>query len=272
MPLYHVAIVGSLIGLLLTDSATAQSITNDPGPSASSTQSQPSFSDNIRRIADAIESVNTRQDSTDENDRAQRDLNAQEDMAKWAKWMFVATFFQGFVALITLYLVRSTLRETKRTADAAVDAAKAAAEQSKTAEAEFVATHRPKLHITVARVDAHTSGPVKILLIVGNVGVTRVERLQIKCAVIQGEYVPVALTFADVSPDKNGLVSGEVARANHISTLIEQPHLYADVFCIGTIAYTDQRGTVRYAGFCRKYDGETGRFVATNDPDYEYSY
>jgi hypothetical protein len=42
------------------------------------------------------------------------------------------------------------------------------------------------------------------------------------------------------------------------------------LFVIGRIYFRDTQSTVRHMTFCRKYDPGCGRFVATDDTDYEY--
>ncbi|TMM55396.1 hypothetical protein [Sulfitobacter sabulilitoris] len=46
-----------------------------------------------------------------------RDLNAQEAMAKWARWMFWATIGTAFVTLVGLILIGFTLRYTRKAAE-----------------------------------------------------------------------------------------------------------------------------------------------------------
>ena len=40
---------------------------------------------------------------------------------------------------------------------------------------------------------------------------------------------------------------------------------------IGRIIYEDELGHRRETGFARKFDWANARFVAINDPDYEYT-
>ncbi len=61
---------------------------------------------------DAVEAIK-------EEDQDTRDLNAQERMARWALWMFVAASAGTVVAVYGLVLIRRTWAEAKRTADIA---------------------------------------------------------------------------------------------------------------------------------------------------------
>lgn len=75
-------------GCLAAGIAYAQPVSNDAGSEqrsaqekakpASQAQSPVPFSESVRRIAEAVEAINTRQDSAEESNRAARDLNAQE--------------------------------------------------------------------------------------------------------------------------------------------------------------------------------------------------
>ena len=58
-------------------------------------------------------------ESKAENDRAERDLNAQEDMAFWAKLMFWANFATVALTFVALVAIIRTLHHTRRAADAA---------------------------------------------------------------------------------------------------------------------------------------------------------
>jgi hypothetical protein len=53
-----------------------------------------------------------------DDERAERDLKAQEDMAKWALWMLVAAAIQTVVGAIGIYYVKHTL-DASRAANAA---------------------------------------------------------------------------------------------------------------------------------------------------------
>jgi hypothetical protein len=44
------------------------------------------------------------------------------------------------------------------------------------------------------------------------------------------------------------------------------------VFCVGVIAYRDKNDIERLTGFCRRYDGNSERWLQLADHDYEYAY
>lgn len=99
----------------------AQSPSNTPRSNSSSYNGEANAAENVQvaanlgRIASALEAQNTDTDA----DRKQRDLNAQEGMAKWAKWMFWAAAAQAILAGIGIVLIWITFQETRRAADSA---------------------------------------------------------------------------------------------------------------------------------------------------------
>lgn len=123
-------------GCLAAGIAYAQPISNYGGsqpratqektPPPKQEQSPPSFQENIRRIAEAIEAINTRQNSAEESEHTARDLQAQEKMAFWAMAMFFAALAQLVAACVTLYYLYATFKEARRTAEAGISAARTA--------------------------------------------------------------------------------------------------------------------------------------------------
>jgi hypothetical protein len=59
--------------------------------------------------------------SAEEEDRAKRDLAAQERMAYWAKWMFWAAFSTVVLTMVGIFLIWRTLIHTRHAAEAARD-------------------------------------------------------------------------------------------------------------------------------------------------------
>ena len=56
-------------------------------------------------IARALEAANNKPTPADEEQRAQRDLSAQENMATWAMWMFWAAFSQVILTTAGVFLI-----------------------------------------------------------------------------------------------------------------------------------------------------------------------
>ena len=96
--------------------------------------------DALDSLTSAVKSLKDNPESEAENKRAQSDLKAQQDMANWAFWMFVATAATVFLTFVGVLLIWRTLVHTRDAAkssaemadqaivasNAAVDAAKAA--------------------------------------------------------------------------------------------------------------------------------------------------
>lgn len=74
----------------------------------------------LEKIETAIRDLIAEEDKIEsqrQQDEQTRDLIAQEDMAKWAFWMTLATAAGVMATLIGLYLIYRTLHHTKRAAD-----------------------------------------------------------------------------------------------------------------------------------------------------------
>ena len=74
--------------------------------------------------------------ATREDERAERDLIAQSEMALWAFWMLIVTGVTAAVTGIGVYYVRSTLMQAGETNRAAVAAAEAANEANRIMRSE----------------------------------------------------------------------------------------------------------------------------------------
>lgn len=129
-----IALAGLVLGLPQAQSvgaggsaATAQV---QAKPRADARPSLPvAIQNDIQRIARALETANRKQPSPIEEERAKRDLQAQEDMAHWAKWtvgLFITATLEMLITAAGVFLVWRTLlsaregvKEAKRAADAA---------------------------------------------------------------------------------------------------------------------------------------------------------
>jgi hypothetical protein len=76
----------------------------------------------LERISRAIDTANEQANAPDEQKRAERDLHAQEQMAKWAKYMLYIAGGEIIVTLTGVVLVLFTLIYTRDAARAARDA------------------------------------------------------------------------------------------------------------------------------------------------------
>lgn len=71
----------------------------------------------LARIARAIEATKSDPYAEANENRAERDLTAQQDMAKWAMWMFVAAALTTFLSAIGVFLIWRNLIHTRRAAN-----------------------------------------------------------------------------------------------------------------------------------------------------------
>jgi len=119
------------LGLILTSSTYAQTVSHHPSHSheAGAGHAQPTANvppslpitvqDYIKRIASALEAANAKKPSADEQRRADEDLNAQKEMARWAKWMFWVGVAELLLTMLGVFLVWRTLKASWAAANAA---------------------------------------------------------------------------------------------------------------------------------------------------------
>lgn len=75
-------------------------------------QGHSSLQDAINRIADTIDSIASQPEPTDQRKRAEKDLRAQIEMAKWAKIMTGVTVAQVILTVLSLIAIIITLKHT----------------------------------------------------------------------------------------------------------------------------------------------------------------
>lgn len=78
--------------------------------------------DALDRIASALEAANNPPDAAQEDRRAGDDLQAQQDMAKWAFLMFIANAVGVLIGGVSLFLIWQTVSYTRQGSIAARDA------------------------------------------------------------------------------------------------------------------------------------------------------
>jgi hypothetical protein len=113
-------------GIALIISANAQGAPgrkSTAAPTQQSVEAQPTIpiaiQNDIHDIARSLDREANRKPSALEDERAEKNLQSQEDMAKWAGRMFFVGLSETLVTLIGVVLVALTLWQTKRAADAA---------------------------------------------------------------------------------------------------------------------------------------------------------
>ena len=111
-------------------------------------------------ISSAVETLKDNPESKQNKQRAENDLKAQQEMAKWAFWMFVATAAAVVLTLVGLVLIWRTLRHTKRAADytgtmvtQTKDATEAALTTAETTKQALELSERPYIYIKILSSD-----------------------------------------------------------------------------------------------------------------------
>lgn len=101
----------------------------------------------LERIDRSIEGLRPRIDPSEQR-RAERDLKAQEEMARWARWMTVIAVVSGAISAFGVGFILLTLRQNR-------SAIRIAMESVRIAERQLIADSRPWV-----TVDAELVGPV----------------------------------------------------------------------------------------------------------------
>jgi hypothetical protein len=163
-----------------------------------------------------------------------------------------------------------------------------------TAQAEFVASHRPRLIIReIQCLTSRTRQNIELRYVVANIGDTSAEIVE---SHIEIQEVPDGM-LRPLQPIEGANPIGRrtVAPGRHIfdecsstvsimslvvSRMSDQRRLpkgRADLnenraVCFrGFVIYIDRNGIQRRTGFCRVYDSKVERFYPLDDPDYEYA-
>jgi hypothetical protein len=133
------------IGIVLAGAVHGQPVGDDPGSQTRSDKAQdkpktdqlPSVLEaiqhEIERFTRALEANVDKPKPPEEEDRAKRDLAAQEGMAYWAKWMFWAALASIILTTAGIFLIWRTLIYTRRAAIAAAEAVVEAKDATKAA-------------------------------------------------------------------------------------------------------------------------------------------
>jgi hypothetical protein len=74
----------------------------------------------LKRIASALEAQVAEEQSPDDKDRAERNVEAGEQVARWIPWILVVATLEMLVTLFGVILIRGTLIHTRRAANAAI--------------------------------------------------------------------------------------------------------------------------------------------------------
>jgi hypothetical protein len=118
-------LIAAIVGLAILDpisqNGRAQEATaNRPEPQKA--EQKPvdlrPIQDALNGLTGAVKALKDNPEAENENERAQRDLQAQQDMAKWAEKLFWATVASLLLTLAGIFLIWRTLVHTRRAANA----------------------------------------------------------------------------------------------------------------------------------------------------------
>lgn len=146
-------------------------------------QTQPRNDQNIasaiERLAGAIEADKAKEHPERETKRAEDDLRAQQDMARWALFQLAVNVLGAFLIWRTLAATRDAVREAAKGSNAAEDAvevARISADAAREASAVAIATQRPwvKASIEISeiklQVPEDTPALIETTIVLENVG------------------------------------------------------------------------------------------------------
>jgi hypothetical protein len=270
-PYYRAAGATLLGALLLAAAAHGQPAAGNGGAQPRAQQPQtaipanptpsvaPAIESEVERIARALEVANTREESVEEQKRAQSDLQAQQDMAKWAHFMLWVACAEAAITAIGVALVFVTLIYTRKAAAAARDAVTEAQRGTQAAQQSVTVTReigeqqlRPYVDISEAGFIWDHVGP-RIIVSCKNSGQTPATFFEIR-------FHTQALKFDDprqfVPPDKDAklLEWPAVGAMAEVTAVLQNDQLQTDaesvrrgdslidLYLFGVVRYADIAG------------------------------
>jgi hypothetical protein len=202
---------------------------------------------------------------------------------------------QAGVFIFQGYQLRETVKEMKTATKATLKVAEEAAAIGDAAKAAFLAAHRPRLIVRQVSISELVIDPELTSSIgaisytianTGNLPTTIVEcRIQIRHGGDNRELEIIDDGRPIYEGPPGACVGKEVlAGASIRETYVDEGSAVADFIALakmgrpqdvpfglfGYITYEDEMKVQRTTAFWRRYSNETGRFVAADDPDYEY--
>jgi len=155
------------------------------------------------------------------------------------------------------------------------------------ARQEFISTHRPKILVYgfnffgAATERGDTEDPIRVSFRYVNTGDSpaKIKMIGTKLVHLFKPTMPSEIDFAidridppvEVESGRHGfrLTTDRFDQERFIFNSAADTY---SLVCVGVIVYADDIGTDRQMGFCRRYDDDSNRWVAMDEPEYEYSY
>jgi hypothetical protein len=199
-------------------------------------------------------------------------------------WNALITLFAVVVtAIATIYIARFT----RVLADVTGTQAKLTRQSIDLARDEFISSHRPRIIVRALDFVGGTpesdevEGPIRIGFHYVNAGdsLAKVKQVGTKLVHLLKPTMPTGIDFdvQKVDPPLE-IQSGRHAFRITVDAFDQEKFIFnsaADNYslvCVGYIVYSDENGTDRQVGFCRRFDGQSHRWLPMDDPEYEYSY
>lgn len=228
MPLRNWLYIIALGGLALAASAFAQpvdgNISGQPKVEQSAPEPRPEPPDLstieslVERITRAVEAKPEKPDTSEQDARAKRDVDAQEAMALWAKWMTIATGASVGLGLLSLFLIWRTVVHTKRAAIAAGNAATAATNTIRVTREAAEDQLRPYVYATRAIFQWGAGETARVIVEVVNAGQTPATYFEIGgVTLVTVKGAGTSLTVPDTFDYKIWSVAGKVPKTVPIS-------------------------------------------------------
>lgn len=214
---------------------------------------------------------------------------ALERTFDWIAWR--ANPLLAIIGVAAVVVAVLTLRKIERQTKATEVAAIAASEAVKVAQATLAATFRPKLIVrSLTMYCEDNTKPFKVGYDLVNIGGALAQVTHSEACVHYkkgrlGDVGGNASTTAEsrdivnigpgVCAEQFLELGNEVAqRLNYLATRsaqgVNNPELVGQIYFTGRVEYRDSSGNVMRTAFHRKYNQDSKRFSAVNDPDYEY--
>lgn len=233
----------------------------------------------IERIPSVLEATNANKPSAKEEDRAERNVRAQEQLAAWGPWMFRLGVAEIILTAIGVWLLYNTLREAKNTS-------RDSAAQAKIAHQTYISSNRPKLRMRLLRIEKPEIGkPIKVQYEVVNIGGTKAKIVSNEITMrkdywIENKRLTTSQTrqfhFVDELRQGEAMPAiGEVMVADPQWARENIAWWSSHFFIIGMIRYMDDNGVLRRTAFYRQGTSDFNRFIfpefdTSTSLDHEY--
>jgi hypothetical protein len=220
---------------------------------------------------------------------AAQDAQVRGEKSSTDWWLMM---FTGAVALFTLMLAAASIlfyrageRRLKLIEGNAADQSRETKDAIDLARKEFVASHRPRLRVRFIELRPLVAGERMMADIgVANIGVNDAAVISIgadiACRTKTCGWESPGLNVSanqSISPATRIIKSGEqktfFLQSEHplsLNNFHKVHYKEFDLCAVGIIKYVDGIGTNRHTAFFRVYDSVRKRFVAADEPSYEY--